>query len=201
MHWDQLGRCGRVASNSFYERNCKKRNRRILLTGIQFHIYIKPERYSRIEKVLSILAPNPLKKPETPSSFKIFTRSLIIDSWDELVLGPFPLLSLVDDEAACIRVLTLENIRPSDTQQKIIQRTCREDTRRYQECKTRKGNTNQHTTHALLKTPPSAPANACPNGVSSSTGFEAATMEVDEWSQPVGIDPVSAVHVKAVGMI
>jgi hypothetical protein len=72
---------------------------------------MKEGRYSRIENVLSILAPNPLKNPETPSSRIILSRSLTIDSWDELGLIPFPFSSLVDDDAACIRVLTLPKVR------------------------------------------------------------------------------------------
>lgn len=61
--------------------------------------------------------------------------------------------------------------------------------------------TNQHTIHALLNTPPRAPAKACPNGVNS-TGFEATTIEEEKWSEAVGVRtvPELARHVKATVM-
>ena len=58
----------------------------------------------------------------------IFNRSLTIDSWAELEPLPFPFSSLVADEAACMRVFTLEKDQPTQTKENN-ERTCLADRR------------------------------------------------------------------------
>ena len=96
-----------------YARGSRKRSRRILRQLEIRHdtlVVLGAWADARIENVLSMVAPNPLNQPESPSSLNILVRTEIIESFS---------LLLADAGMACIRVFAL-----SLPGQKILNQPC-----------------------------------------------------------------------------